>query len=66
MTDPRARIELAFSWLYEEYSMIMGFSCQSSSVSDEQKQMSTESYNTAFCLLANSLRNQIELKEREQ
>jgi hypothetical protein len=65
MSDPRSRIELAFSWLYEEYSMIMGFCHQSTIVKDEYRQSAVDSYSSVFCSLVNELKKQTDLKERE-
>ena len=65
MADPRSRIELAFSWLYEEYSMVMGFCHQPSSVKDEHRHAAIDSYASVFCSLVNQLRKQSDLKERE-
>ncbi|XP_046643772.1 symplekin-like [Daphnia pulicaria] len=65
MSDPRSRIELAFSWLYEEYSMIMGFCHQSTIVKDEYRQSAFDSYSSVFCSLVNELKKQTDLKERE-
>lgn len=65
MADPRARIELAFSWLYEEYSVVMGFGHQPSPVKEENPQSAAESYSNVFCSLVNHLKQQNDLKERE-
>lgn len=65
MADPRLRIELAFSWLYEEYSMVMGFCRQSSIVKDEFRHAAVDSYTSVFCSLVNGLKKQSDLKERE-
>ena len=65
MSDPRLRIELAFSWLYEEYSMVMGFCHQSSIVKDEYHHSAIKSYSGVFCSLVNELKKQTDLKERE-
>lgn len=65
MADPRLRIELAFSWIYEEYSMVMGFCHQSSAVKDEFRHSAIDSYTSVFCTLVNELKKQSDLKERE-
>ena len=65
MADPRSRIELAFSWLYEEYSMVMGFSQQPSSIKEEFQQRTLENYTSVFCSLVDQLNRQVDLKERE-
>lgn len=65
MADPRSRIELAFSWLYEEYSVVMGFCHQPSSIKQENPQAAIQSYTNVFCTLVNHLKAQTDLKERE-
>jgi hypothetical protein len=65
MVDPRSRIELAFSWLYEEYSMIMGFCHQPSAITEEQRQTATDNYSHVFCALVDHLRKQTEFKEKD-
>jgi len=64
MADPRNRIELAFAWLYEEYSMIMGF-CHQPTIKDEFKSTANENYSRIFCSLVDQLNKQTDLKERE-
>lgn len=65
MVDPRSRIELAFSWLYEEYSAVMGFRHNPSSIKEEFHQAATDNYSKVFCSLVEQLRKQADLKDRE-
>ena len=65
MVDTRSRIELAFSWLYEEYVSFMGFCLPSSSIKEENRQAAVNSYSAVFCSLVERLKKQPELKERD-
>ena len=60
MSDPRSRIELMFSWLYEEYSWIMGFCRRSSEAqsSEDSRKLATENYSKVFCSLVEQLKHQ--------
>lgn len=64
MTDARSRIDLALSWLYEEYSL-KGFSILPSIVKEENSEEAHDSYSSVFCSLVDRLKKQSELKERD-
>ena len=64
MTDARSRIDLALSWLYEEYSL-KGFSILPSIVREENSEEAHDSYSSVFCSLVDRLKKQSELKERD-
>ena len=65
MLDPRARIELIFSWLYEQYSWIMGFCHSASASTQDTKQQAMDDYKSVFCFVVDGLINQNELKDRD-
>lgn len=64
MVDSRSRIDLALSWLYEEYSL-KRFSVSRSTIKEENSQEENDSCSSVFCSLVDRLKNLSELKEKD-
>ncbi len=66
MADPRARTELMFSWLYEQYCWIMGFCRQlpeaPTASPEEARQAALKDYESVFC----SLMARLQVRKRHQ
>jgi hypothetical protein len=67
LEDVKGRAELAFQWLYEEYSFVQGFNRNTSLLRKDDSANSAErSYNRLLCGLVKSLLRQADPnKERD-
>jgi hypothetical protein len=55
LEDVKARSELAFQWLYEEYSFVQGFNRSASLLRKDDASLGEDSYNKLLCGLVTSL-----------
>ncbi|KAF6211989.1 hypothetical protein GE061_012506 [Apolygus lucorum] len=64
LTDLRGQLNLALSWMYEEYSFMQGFSKRAPTQSDDHKYFDNQ-YDHLICTMINSVINNKEMKDRE-